>query len=127
LVNLPVTTLSFSGLLDWFSPGHRATSGSLPAPLRPISVGIAEVEQAALQHLVGGGTDARHGVCRIEGRLFYFGEEIVGIAIQGNSASLPQFRREKRPHNRSALRAETAAFVLKSASFEQLQIVTGCR
>jgi hypothetical protein len=89
-------------------------------------VGIGEVEQAALQHLVGGGTDARHGVCRIEGRLFNFGEEIVGTAIQGNSASLPQFRREKRPHNRSALRAETA-FVLKSAGFEQLQIVTGCR
>jgi hypothetical protein len=65
-------------------------------------------------------------VCRIEGRLFYFGEEIVGIAIQGNSASLPQFRREKRPHNRKALRPKTA-FVLKSAGFEQLQIVTGCR
>ncbi len=35
---------------------------------------IAKVEQAALQHLVGGGTDAPHEVRGIEGRLFNFGE-----------------------------------------------------
>ena len=48
---------------------------------------IAEVEQAALQHLVGGGTDVRRGEGRIEGRLFNFGEIICGIAIQDNSAA----------------------------------------
>lgn len=46
---------------------------------------IAVGEQAALQHLVGGGTDARHEVRRIEGRLFYFGEIVFGIAIQHDS------------------------------------------
>lgn len=48
---------------------------------------IAVAEQAALQHLVGGGTDARHEVRRIEGRLFYFGEIVFGIAIQNDSAN----------------------------------------
>jgi hypothetical protein len=38
----------------------------------PLSISLAGGEQAALQHLVGGGTDARHEVLGIEGRLFYF-------------------------------------------------------
>ena len=32
----------------------------------PVTMGIAVGEQAALQHLVGGGTDARHEMCRID-------------------------------------------------------------
>jgi hypothetical protein len=44
---------------------------------------FGEVEQAALQHLVGGGTDARHGGrAGIEGRLFNFAEIIFAIAPQ---------------------------------------------
>jgi hypothetical protein len=38
----------------------------------PLSISLAGGEQAALQHLVGAGTDARHEVLGIEGRLFYF-------------------------------------------------------
>jgi len=53
----------------------------------PVAMSIAVAEQAALQHLVGGGTDARHEVRRIEGRLFYFGEIVFGIAIQNDSAN----------------------------------------
>jgi hypothetical protein len=42
---------------------------------------FGEVEQAALQHLVGGGTDARHGGrAGIEGRLFEFAEIVFAIA-----------------------------------------------
>jgi hypothetical protein len=65
-------------------------------------------------------------VCRIEGRLFNFGEEIVGIAIQSNSASLPQFRREKRPHNR-ALSAQKPHLSSKAQVLSNFKIVTRCR
>ncbi len=42
---------------------------------------FAEVEQAAFQHLVGGGTDAGSGgLAGFEGRLFNFGEIVFAIA-----------------------------------------------
>ena len=47
-------------------------------------------EQAALRQLVGGPTDARHGVWGIEGRLFNFSEIIFGIASQRDSADRDQ-------------------------------------
>jgi hypothetical protein len=49
-------------------------------------MGIAVGEEAALQHLVGGGTDAPAWSVPVQGRLLNFGEVIFGIAIQGNSA-----------------------------------------
>ena len=48
---------------------------------------VRKEEQAALQHLVGGGTDARYEVRRIEGRLSNFGETVSVITIQHDSAS----------------------------------------
>jgi hypothetical protein len=42
----------------------------------PETMGVVGGEQAALQHLVGGGTDARYEVRRIEGRLSNFGETV---------------------------------------------------
>jgi len=53
-------------------------------------MGIVGGEQAALQHLVGGGTDARYEVRRIEGRLFNFGESVFRIANQHDSADSDQ-------------------------------------
>ena len=51
-----------------------------------MAMGIAVGEEAALQHLVGGGTDAPAWSVPVQGRLLNFGEVIFGIAIQGNSA-----------------------------------------
>src|SRR5271154_7358913 len=53
----------------------------------PETMGVVGGEQAALQYLVGGGTDARYEVRRIEGRLFNFGETVSVITIQHYSAS----------------------------------------
>ena len=55
--------------------------------IEPVAVLIVVEEQAALQHLVGGGTDARYGVRRIEGRLSNFSETGSVIRIQHDSAS----------------------------------------
>ena len=52
-----------------------------------MAVLIGVEEQAALQHQVGGGTDARYEVRRIEGRLSNFGETVSVIRIQHDSAS----------------------------------------
>jgi hypothetical protein len=51
----------------------------------PVTISIAVGEQAALQHLVGGGTDAWHEVRGVEGRLLNFGEMIFEISIQNDS------------------------------------------
>lgn len=68
-------------------------------PLGPVldaeSRGFSRIEravgaQAVLRQLVGGPTDARHGVCGIEGRLFNFSEIIFGIASQRDSADRDQ-------------------------------------
>jgi hypothetical protein len=48
---------------------------------------VRKEEQAALRHLVGGGTDARYEVHQIEGRLSNFGETVSVIRIQHDSAS----------------------------------------
>jgi hypothetical protein len=68
-------------------------------PLGPVlnaeSRGFSRIEravgaQAVLRQLVGGPTDARHGVCGIEGRLFNFSEIIFRIASQPDSADRDQ-------------------------------------
>src|SRR5271155_800542 len=55
--------------------------------IEPVAVLIGVEEQAALPHLVGGGTDARYEVRRIEGRLSKVGERGSVIRIQHDSAS----------------------------------------
>src|SRR5580704_19523637 len=61
-VTAVVVRVSCVGLVDRQSHVIRA---------QPVAMRIAVGEQAALQYLVGGGTDARQEVCGIEGRLFY--------------------------------------------------------
>ena len=56
----------------------------------PVAVGVAVGEEAALQHLVGRGPDARHEVGRVEGGLFDLGEVVVGVAVEHQLADLDQ-------------------------------------
>lgn len=71
--------LSLPGLdrAGWLTGKHSVISAE-PATMCI----VRKEEQAALQHLVGGGTDARYKVRRIEGHLSNFGERVSVITIQ---------------------------------------------
>ena len=47
-----------------------------------VTLGVAVGEQSSLKHFVGGESDAFHDVHRVECRLFDFGKEILGVAVE---------------------------------------------
>ena len=72
----------------------------------PVAVGVGVAEQAAQQHPVGTRPDARHHVRRLEGRLLDLGEEVLGIAVEHQTADRDRLVVRVRPDLRQVERVE---------------------